>query len=139
MKQVVDSKGRTFNIKVNIGTAKRVKDLTGHDILDLTGEDRDNIFSKIKSDPFTLADIITVLIEEDLKALNLTKEAFLESFTGDIIDDFSDALMQEIADFFPSRQSRLIKEQLAEIKKLEDEIYSTPSGEQSGVLPESSE
>lgn len=139
MKQVVDSKGRTFNIKVNIGTAKRVKDLTGHDILDLTGEDRDNIFSKIKSDPFTLADIITVLIEEDLKALNLTKEAFLESFTGDIIDDFSDALMQEIADFFPSRQSRLIKEQLAEIKKLEDEIYSTPPGEQSGVLPESSE
>src|SRR5687768_6394236 len=99
MRTFKDTVGRTWNVALNIGTAKRIKEAMGLDLLD-NGQS----IQQIAGDPYLMGNVLFVICEAQCKQLDVTDEQFGESLAGDVIDDALTALVEELVDFFPKRQ-----------------------------------
>lgn len=106
MKQFKDAKGREWSLTVNVGAAKRVRDLTKVDLFNIFASEAEKVFS----DPVLLVDMLWVLCMDQAKERGVTDENFGESLYGDAIEHATLALMESVADFFPSsRRAILLK------------------------------
>ena len=103
MKVWHDTTGRTWATTINVGTIKRVKNLTGKNLLDLAGGE---LATEVMSDPCLLCDILFALHQPEAEKQGISDEQFGEALAGDAIEEATDALMGELIDFFPNRQRR---------------------------------
>lgn len=149
MKTFTDSQGRTWNVTVNVGAIKRVRDVLGVDLLDVANGD---LLSRLADDPCLLVDVLFVLSKPEADAKSVSDEDFGRGMIGGVLDEASAALMKELLDFFPSaqrakalgRMARKIVEQEAALaqaveamKPLIEAARETP-GASSGNSPASS-
>ena len=149
MKPFTDSQGRTWNVTVNVGAIKRVRDLLGVDLLDVANND---LLSRLADDPCLLVDVLYALCKPEADAAKVTDEDFGQAMVGGVLDEASGVLMKELLDFFPSaqramalgRMARKIVEQEAALaqaaeamKPLIEAARETP-GASSGNSPASS-
>ena len=98
-----DTTGRTWATNINVGTIKRVKQITGKNLLDLAGGE---LAKEVMGDPCLLCDIIYALHQPEAEKQGISDIQFGEALAGDSIEEATDALMSELVDFFPNSQRR---------------------------------
>lgn len=98
MKSFKDTAGRTWTIAVNIDSIKRVRALCS---LDLMSAVDGSLFTKLAADPILLCDTIYAICKPEADAANVSDSDFGKAMGGDAIEQASEALLQEICDFFP--------------------------------------
>lgn len=116
-----DGNGREWHINVTVADVKRVKEQTGLLLTSLV-EDKLMPLATLVSDPVKLVDTVWVLIEPQAKAAGLTDEQFGQSLSGDSVDQMANAFMEALTDFFPKRQSAMLKTLLTKQKDLQDAL-----------------
>lgn len=117
MRQFKDENGRPWTLSVNIGTVKAVKSLAKVDMLDL----RDgSLFSDLASDPVKLGDVLWVLCMEEAKAAGISEIQFATALAGDALESATNALLEEIVDFFPRPQREVLRKALSKGRDMQE-------------------
>ena len=124
-----DTQGRSWSVTIDIGTAKRVRDVTGCDLLDSTGA----VLDALSADTIQLVDVLWVIVMPQARQIGISDEQFGASLNGDVIEQATEALVQEMLDFCPTRKANLLrgmmkKEQQkieAALTQLEKELAET--------------
>lgn len=109
MKTFTDNAGRTWQLALNIGTVRQVKNLLGVNLAEIhAGEPP--LLTRLATDVVLLADVIFALVKSQADAQGVTDLDFAAAMGGDAITAAHDALMGELADFFRSlRRSDLVR------------------------------
>lgn len=115
MRKFKDATGREWSLSMNIGQARRLKEIEV-DVLD-GGES----LTKMATDPYTTANALYVLCESQAKAAEITDEQFGELLAGDVIDAATEALLAELVDFFPKRQREALRTMLAKLAMMQED------------------
>jgi hypothetical protein len=106
---------RTWNVSLNIGTIKRVKNSSlGIDLVEINQPLRDPdadlgvppdkdappLILQLATDPCLLCDVLYVLCKPDADKIPITDEDFGQSMGGNALRDGQAALFAELTDFF---------------------------------------
>lgn len=152
MATFLDNQNRKWTVEINLSTVRRVKTLTGVDILAETGSGK--LFERLANDPIMLCDVLYAVVQPQCEkaAPVVTDEDFGAALSGDSIATATDALLQGIVDFFPSARRALLQKILTKSKELDSammraseekvdaamaELMSRISGATSGSSPAS--
>lgn len=141
MRSFPDNKGRQWSLSLNVFSAKRVKSETGVDLLDM-----DSLTAKL-ADSYTLAEVLWSMISKDAEAINVDAEEFGSSLSGDEVELATNALLEEIIDFFPLPRRKILIKALEKSRELvtamtnqaETMMDNMTLGDLSGPAPASSE
>jgi hypothetical protein len=110
MHKFTDTQGRDWNVCVNVGTIRRAKAATGIDLLTLMdipeepkeGEERKpTLLESLADDYEKLVALLASLCAVQMKERNIDEDAFVEAFNGDTLESATNALVEEVIDFFP--------------------------------------
>jgi hypothetical protein len=132
MKTFHDNAGRTWTVAINVNAIKRVKGLTGVNLLDVVNGDsadtasgggRDGgLLGRLSSDPILLCDILYAACKPEADTRNVSDEDFGRSMAGDAIDAGTTALLEELVDFFPQAKRRVLDKALRKLRSLEARV-----------------
>jgi hypothetical protein len=122
MKTFQDKNGRTWTITINVGAMKRVRVLCGVDLFNIVElDDKQNpktdLLDRLSSDPILLVDVIYAVCKDEADKNNISDEAFGCAMSGDSIDAATDALLDEIVDFFPTAKRRVFQNLLSATRR----------------------
>lgn len=132
MHQITDTKGRDWNLNVNVGSIRRVKARTGVDLL-MFMEPKENekgekeeeaVLLKLFEDPFLLTGVLAALCEPQMEERKVGQSDFEESFTLDTLMTALNVLSDEVFDFFPKPRREVYRAQKAAIDKASEAVYS---------------
>lgn len=105
MQKYIDCLGRVWVVTIDVATIKRVRSLTGVNLLEIVeGE----LIERLSNDPVLLCDVLYAVLEPQAKTQNVSEEAFGQGLAGNAIADATTALLQGLIDFFPEPKSRLL-------------------------------
>ena len=116
MKTFKDNEGRTWTVKVNISTVKRVKSLLGINIFDAIEKD---LIARLVSDTILLVDVLYVICKPEAEQKNVSDEQFGEGLAGDVITAATTALLEELVDFFPEAKRQVLQKAVGKYRKVE--------------------
>jgi hypothetical protein len=119
MRTFVDREGRNWKIEINVSVVKRVRSLTGVNLLDVLGE---RLAEELANDPILLCDVLYAVCRPQADELGVSDEDFGRGLGGNAIEQATDALLEELVDFFPSRKGALLRKASARMKELEGKI-----------------
>ena len=105
MATFTDDKSRTWNITLNLGTARAVKRERGFDFL---CEGREHPILKLAGDMELLGNVLWSLCEKQAIERGVTEEGFGEGIAGDSLDAATNALAEAYSDFCPNPTRREI-------------------------------
>jgi hypothetical protein len=148
MRTFKDNNGIEWLLSINIQQVKRVRALAGVDLMEVGVGKLDVIADYIR-----MVDVLFVLCKKQAEERQIDDAKFAAGMGGDSIEFAQDALMEELIDFFPPRQRKLLAEIWEKTKKVADEAatkamekmaaidfpLSKNSGDGSGPVPGSSE
>jgi len=117
MATFTDNSGRTWTVQVNVETIRRVRAMVAVDLLDTAGGE---VLEKLITDPVLLCDVLYALCKEQADGQAVTDEQFGRAMAGDVIDQATEALLEELSGFFPSRKRRLVRAALQKLDALEE-------------------
>ena len=117
MKQFTDNQARSWTVTINVAALKRVRTLLDVDLLEVFGG---QLLEKLVSDPVMLCDVIYALCKPDADARSVSDEDFGRSMGGDSIETGTMALLEELADFFPTRRRTLLQKALQAMKRMDE-------------------
>lgn len=116
MKQFNDNTGRPWLIDINVDTVKRVRDLTGIDLLKFL---EGSLIQDLMSDPVVLVNAIYAACKPAADQAKISDEDFGRAMSGDAIDAATTALIEGIVDFFPKARRDLMRRAVAKIQSAE--------------------
>lgn len=106
MKTFADNASRTWTLAVNVDAIKRVKSLLDVNLLDVL-DDRCQLLARLAGDdPLLLVDVLYVLCQPAANEQQVTDVEFGRAMAGDAILHGAEALLAELADFFPGEEKR---------------------------------
>ena len=105
MKTFTDNKGRNWNIEINIATVKRLKGFN----INLMDAIRGDLIKEVSDDPIYLADLIFYICKPQADELKISDEDFGSALAGDAIQNATDALLDELIDFFPPGKRQVLR------------------------------
>lgn len=115
MKEFKDEEGRPWQLKVNVASIKRVKDLTGIDLLDsVEGE----VMQRLVANPIDLCDVLFALVKPQADDKGISDVQFGEGMAGEAIDHATVAFLEELTDFFPEPRRSLLKKAVQKINQM---------------------
>ena len=97
MKAFTDTKGKVWEVNLDIAAAKRIKSLAAIDILKEGGTTLAEMFA----DPIRLIDTLYAICKPQADAAGIDDPAFGERCAVGILDPLQDALLEAVVDFFP--------------------------------------
>lgn len=117
MKSFIDTTGRTWELIVNVSTIKRVRGLCDVNIIDIITVDENNkpnadLLERLASDPVLLVDVLYAVCKPECDIKNVNDEQFGVAMSGDVIEKATQALLEEIVDFFPEAKRRVFQKVL---------------------------
>jgi len=115
MKTFSDNAGRIWTIAVNIGSVKRVRDLAKVNLLEVI---EGKVLEKLISDPVLLCDVIYSICKPEADAKSVTDEDFGRAMAGDAIDGATTALLEDLVDFFPPAERRVLGKAMVKLRKM---------------------
>jgi hypothetical protein len=126
MKTFIDNAGRTWTVAINVNAIKRVKGLTGVNLLDVvngdSGDHDGGLLGRLSSDPILLCDILYAVCKPEADTRNVSDEDFGRAMAGDAIDAGTTALLEELVDFFPQAKRRVLDKALRKLRSLEARV-----------------
>lgn len=107
MRSFKDNQGRQWTVEVNVAALKRVRGLTGTDLVQVI-EGEGGLIEKLVRDPVLLCDVVYALCkpEADARTPAVSDEEFGRSMAGDAIEHATAALLEELVGFCPSPRDR---------------------------------
>jgi hypothetical protein len=124
MRQFKDEKGRPWTISVNVGTVKKVRGLAGIDLLDVQSG---SMFQQLAEDPVKLGDVLWVLCQEEAEERKVGELDFAAALAGDSLSSATEALLEEVTDFFPKPQRELLRKALSRAKASQERSMAKAS------------
>jgi len=126
MHSFVDKNNRAWSVVVNIATVKRVRALCEVNLLELITVDDDgkansSVLDKLSEDSCLLVDVLYAVCKPEADVLGVTDKEFGESFDGDCIEKATDALLDEVIDFFPEAKRKVFRKILDATRKFQRE------------------
>jgi hypothetical protein len=106
-----DNKNRKWDLSLSVTTIKRVRSLTGVNILELL--DRPAMLSEIAADPVTFVDVLYAIAKPQADAVNVTDEQFGEGLAGDSIERATESFLEALVDFFPGARKATLRRVLS--------------------------
>ena len=122
MKTFTDNAARAWTIQVNVDALKRVKSLLDVDLMEAVDG---KLLQRMLDEPILLCDIIYALCKPQADAAGVSDEDFGRAMAGDAIDNATQALLEELVDFFPQRRRALLTKVLDKLKKLDSLALAT--------------
>ena len=111
-----DLNNNNWEIKITIGDLKRVKSITGHDLLAAENDDEVPLVVSLHDDSMLLADVVFALVKPQLDAKEINEEAFGLSLGGEAMANAYNALVEELSNFFHQRGDLALEKTLQKIK-----------------------
>ena len=124
MKTFTDNAGQTWTIAINVDCIKRVKSLLDVNLLDVI---EGKLLERFVSDPVLLCDVIFAICKPEAETRNVSDEEFGRAMAGDAIDGATNALLEELVDFFPSGKRLVLGKALAKLKNFETKALTAAS------------
>lgn len=115
MSSFKDGLGRDWTVSITLGTVKRVRDATGHNLA-LVLDDKMAGIATLTSDLMEFVNVLWHIVEPQAVAKGVTQEQFLEGILGDSIDAALNAFVDSLADFFPPRQRKILSMTWAKVQ-----------------------
>jgi len=157
MRTFKDNAGRQWSVEINVASLKRVRGLTGTDLMQVI---EGTLIEKLIRDPVLLCDVVYAICkpEADTRTPPVSDEEFGKAMAGDAIEAATTAVLEELVSFCPSPRDRanlgrvlqattkvmerardLVQKKLdsGELDRLADRLLATAGGS-SGSAPESS-
>lgn len=103
MKVFKDNAGREWTVELNVAALKRVKSLTG---VDLLGVLDGTLVERLIRDPVLLCDVVYAVCKPQADERSVTDEDFGRAMAGDAIEHATEALLEELVSFCPSPRDR---------------------------------
>ncbi len=103
MRQFKDNAGRTWTVDINVATLKRVRGLTGVDLMQVI---EGTLIEKLIRDPVLLCDVVYAVCKPEADAAKVSDEEFGKAMAGDAIEAATSALLDELVGFCPSPRDR---------------------------------
>ncbi|MFN5662734.1 MAG: hypothetical protein ACK48N_11695 [Planctomyces sp.] len=103
MRQFKDNAGRTWTVDINVATLKRVRGLTGVDLMQVI---EGTLIEKLIRDPVLLCDVVYAVCKPEADAAKVSDEEFGKAMAGDAIEAATGALLDELISFCPSPRDR---------------------------------
>lgn len=97
-----DNANRDWTLSLNIGTAMKVKDRLGVDLLQPEVGDPP-LLTRLGTDEMLLAQVIATLLESQFELHKIDAEQIYECFDGPTFARAHEAFYQELIDFFQQR------------------------------------
>ena len=99
MKTFTDSAGRTWTISITVDAIRRVRDLVGVNLADVTDGDPP-LMTRLATDIVLLCDVIYAIVKSQADERGVSDEQFGQALGGDAIQAAHDAFWEALADFF---------------------------------------
>ncbi|MEM7630357.1 MAG: hypothetical protein AAF356_13210 [Planctomycetota bacterium] len=106
MKTFTDNAGRDWVIEINVASLKRVKGLTGTDLIVLAVSMDTSIAERLAADPILLCDVLYAVCKPQADERDISDEEFGRAMAGDAIESATVALLEDIVGFCPSPRDR---------------------------------
>lgn len=103
MRQFKDNAGRTWTVDINVATLKRVRGLTGVDLMQII---EGTLIEKFIRDPVLLCDVVYAVCKPEADAAKVSDEEFGKAMAGDAIEAATGAVLDELISFCPSPRDR---------------------------------
>lgn len=120
MKTFTTTDGTAWELRVNVGTIKRVHDETGLRLTDLFATN--NKMAEFFSDDLKFCEVLFATVRPQAEKLGKTVDDFLSGIDGTVITEAVGALMEELADFFPEPRKGLLKKAMAKYREAEEKV-----------------
>lgn len=117
MHTFTDRNKTQWEVSVTVDTIKRVRGLLDVDLLEVVGNEA--LLPKLIGDPILLCDVIYAVCKPQADEREITDEDFGRAMAGDAIDGATEALLEELTDFFPQPKRRLLRTALQKLKELQ--------------------
>lgn len=117
MKTFTDNAGRDWQVAVDVAAVKRVRGMC--DGLDLITAIEGTLFHQLSADPVLLVDVLYAVCKPQADERGVTDQQFGAAMAGDAIDKATDALLEEICDFFRSGRRTVLKTGLQKLRAAE--------------------
>jgi hypothetical protein len=118
MKTFADNTGRTWAVVVNVTAVKRVRDLLQENLLEIA-EPAGKLLERLVEDPCLLCDVLYCLVKPEADSKGVSDEDFGRGLAGDALGAATDALLEEIADFFPKGRREVLHRILGKLTALQ--------------------
>jgi len=129
MKIFKDNNGREWKISITVETIKRVRSLCGVNLLDAIKIEKDGVkadlIDQISNDPVLLVDIIYCICRPQAEEEKISDQQFGESMIGDTVDAATDALLEELINFFPEAKKKVLRLVLESARRLRRQASET--------------
>lgn len=127
MHTFTDNSGRVWTLSVNVAAMKRVRALCGVDLASIVEVDENDrpsfkLLEQLSSDPVLLVDVLFAVCKPEADARNINDEDFAAAILGNVITAATDALLEDIIDFFPEPKRRMLNRLLTLTRRFEKEI-----------------
>ena len=116
MQKFVDRAGRIWIVDIDNSTIRRVKTLTGVQLLEAIDGD---LVTRLSTDPLLLGDVLFAICKPQADQQQITDEAFGEGLAGNSIDDATGALLEALISYFPESRRRLLRKAAEKQKMIE--------------------
>lgn len=103
MRQFKDNAGRTWTVDINVATLKRVRGLTGVDLMQVI---EGTLIEKFIRDPVLLCDVVYAVCKPEADLAKVSDEEFGKAMAGDAIEAATGAVLDELISFCPSPRDR---------------------------------
>ena len=116
MQKFVDRVGRIWIVDIDNTTLRRVKALTGVQLLDAIDGD---LVTRLSTDPLLLGDVLFAICKPQSDKQEVSDESFGGGLAGNAIDDATAALIEALIDYFPEARRRLLRKAAEKQKMIE--------------------
>ena len=125
MRSFVDKNGRSWSVVVNIGAVKRVRALCELNLLELISVDENGktdskTLDRLSGDIVLLVDVLYAVCKPEADKNGISDEQFGEAMSGDVIENASRVLLDEVVDFFPEAKRRVFRKVLDATRRFEE-------------------
>lgn len=119
MRSWTDNQGRSWHVEINVEVLRRVRGLTGLNLMELVSGD---LADRLAADPVLLGDLVYAVCQPQAEAAGIDSAEFGRGLAGDAVDAASKALLEAVVDFFPSRRRRVLQQALEKLDDVEQEL-----------------
>ena len=119
MKTFKDSTGRVWELSLTIGSAMRVRDKFGFDLLQPS---KSNLIVELGTDEIKLAEIIACLLEPQFEKHKVSEKDVYDSFDVDTQVAAFTAFYEELINFFQKRRPEVAEEIAGQMRIIQKEM-----------------
>lgn len=119
MARFKDNAGREWSLSLNVNILKQVRSELEVDLLDLA---HGAVLDRLANDPALLVDVLYLIAKPQAERASVTAEQFGEAMVGDALDAASEALIEALVEFLPSKKRGLLRKLMEKVKGAEQSL-----------------